>query len=85
MGGIASGVPSEMLGDSYRTGFGTKYANLDSALMKIAVDYNSLNAAMNGDTYRNGSCYALKMGINKQHILDRIYEASNWVTFINRK
>ena len=27
MGGIASGVPSEMLGDSYRTGFGTKYAN----------------------------------------------------------
>ena len=85
MGGIASGVPSEMLGDSYRTGFGTKYANLDSALMKIAVDYNSLNAAMNGDTYRNGSCYALKMGINKQHILDRIYEASNWVTFINPK
>ncbi len=85
MGGIASGVPSEMLGDSYRTGFGTKYANLDSALMKIAADYNSLNAAMNGDTYRNGSCYALKMGIGKQNILDRIYEASNWVTFINPK
>lgn len=60
MGGITSGVPSEMLGDSYRTGFGTKYANIDSSLMKIAVDYNSLNAAMNGDTYRNGSCYALK-------------------------
>lgn len=85
MGGIASGVPSEMLGDSYRTGFGTKYANLDSALMKIAADYNSLNAAMNGDTYRNGSCYALKMGIGKQNILERIYEASNWVTFINPK
>lgn len=85
MGGIASGVPSEMLGDSYRTGFGTKYANLDSPLMKIAVGYNSLNAAMNGDTYRHGSCYALKMGISKQNILDRIYEASNWVTFINPK
>ncbi len=85
MNGIASGVPSEMLGDSYRTGFGTKYANLNSSLMKIAVDYNSLNAAMNGDTYRNGSCYAIKMGISKQNILDRIYEASNWVTFINPK
>lgn len=85
MGGIASGVPSEMLGDSYRTGFGTKYANLDSSLMKVAIDYNSLNAAMNGDTYRSGSCYALKMGISKQNILDRIYESSNWVTFINPK
>lgn len=85
MGGIASGVPSEMLGDSYRTGFGTKYANLDSNLMRIAIDYNSLNAAMNGDTYRNGSCYALKMGVSKQNILDRIYDASNWVTFINPK
>lgn len=71
MGGIVSGVPSEMLGDSYRTGFGIKYANLDSSLMKIAIDYNSLNAAMNGDTYRNGSCYALKMGISKQNILDK--------------
>lgn len=85
MGGIASGVPSAMLGDSYRTGFGTKYANLDSSLMKVAIAYNSLNAAMNGDTYRSGSCYALKMGISKQNILDRIYEASNWVTFINPK
>lgn len=85
MGGIVSGVPSEMLGDSYRTGFGIKYANLDSSLMKIAIDYNSLNAAMKGDTYRNGSCYALKMGISKQNILDKIYEASNWVTFINPK
>lgn len=85
MGGISAGVPSEMLGDSYRTGFGVKYANLGSKLMTIAVDYNSLNASMNGDTYRNGSCYALKMGISKQNILDRIYEASNWVTFINPK
>ena len=57
MEGIASGVPSEMLGDSYRTGFGTKYANLNSSLMQISVNYNSLNAAMNGDTYRKGSCY----------------------------
>lgn len=85
MEGIASGVPSEMLGDSYRTGFGTKYANLNSSLMQISVNYNSLNAAMNGDTYRKGSCYTLKMGISKQNILERIYEASNWVTFINPK
>lgn len=40
---------------------------------------------MNGNTYRRESCYALKMGIKKQHRLDKIYDASNWVTFINPK
>lgn len=85
MSGVTSGVPSEMLGDSYRTGFGTKFAEKDSDLMKTAIQFNALNAAMNGDTYRSGSCYALKLGLNKQKILDRIYDASNWVTFINPK
>ncbi len=85
MSGIASGVPSAMLGDSYRTGFGTKFINLNSTLLNVAAKYNALNAAMNGDTYRSGSCYALKMGVNKQKILERIYDASNWVTFINPK
>ncbi|MBD5476839.1 MAG: DNA phosphorothioation-dependent restriction protein DptH [Lachnospiraceae bacterium] len=85
MNGIASGVPSVMLGDSYRTGFGTKFANLNTTLLNVAAKYNAINAAMNGDAYRGGSCYALKMGVNKQKILDRIYDASNWVTFINPK
>lgn len=85
MNGIASGVASEVLGDSYRTGFGTKFANLNSDLLSLAVKYNAINASMNGDTYRSGSCYAMKMGLNKQKILDRIYDASNWVTFINPK
>lgn len=85
MSGISSGVPSEMLGDSYRTGFGTRYTNMDSNLMVLASQYNALNAAMNGDSFRAGSCYALKMGVGKQKILDKIYDASNWVTFINPK
>lgn len=83
MNGITSGVPSERLGNSYRTGFGTKYANTESDLMNIAMKYNSLNAAMNGDTYRKGSCYALKTGFGKEQTLEKIYDASNWVTFIN--
>ncbi len=85
MSGVSSGVPSEMLGDSYRTGFGTRYTNMDSNLMILASQYNALNAAMNGDSFRAGSCYALKMGVGKQKILDKIYDASNWVTFINPK
>ena len=85
MNGISSGVPSEMLGDSYRTGFGTKYVNTQGTLIDVAVKYNSINAAMSGEAYRRGACYALRMSISKQKILDRIYDASNWVTFINPK
>lgn len=85
MSGIASGVSSVMLGDSYRTGFGTKYANTNSRLLNIAIKYNALNAAMNGSTYRCGSCYTLKMGLNRQKMLNRVYDASNWVVFIDPK
>ena len=35
LNGLISGVPSVFLGDSYRTGFGTKYANTDTNLMNI--------------------------------------------------
>lgn len=85
MNGIASGIPSEMLGDAYRTGFGTKYANSNSRLQKIAVKYNAINAAMNGEAYRAGAGYAVKMSLNKQKVLDRLYDSSNWVTFIDPK
>ncbi len=83
MNGISSGIPSELLGDSYRTGFGTKYVDTNTMLIDIAAKYNSINAAISGEAYRSGACYALKMSINKQKILDRIYDASNWVTFIS--
>lgn len=83
MNGLSSGVPSAMLGDSYRTGFGTRYIDTDSELLDMAMKMNALNAAMNGDSYRSGSCYALKMSPNKQSMLDKVYDAGNWVTFIN--
>ena len=85
MNGIASGTPSEMLGDSYRTGFGIRYMDTNSMLMQTAIKFNAINAALNGDAYRSDACFALKMGLNKQKILDRVYDASNWVTFINPK
>ena len=85
MNGISSGVPSERLGDSYRTGFGTKFVDKNSELLKVSMRYNSINAAINGDSYRSGSCYALKMSMNEQNVLNKVYDASNWVTFINPK
>lgn len=85
MNGISSGIPSEMLGDSYRTGFGIKFLDTSTLLIRVAMKLNAVNAAMNGEAYRADSCYALKMSAGKQAILDRIYDVSNWVTFINPK
>ena len=85
MDGISVGVPSQRLADTYRTGFGTKYANKSKDVVRIATQYNALNAAINGDAYRSDYCYALRMGVTKQKILERVYDASNWVTFINPK
>ena len=85
MNGISSGISSEMLGDSYRTGFGAKYLSDTTKLLDVAMKYNAVNASMNGEAYHADSCYALKMSAGKQAILDRIYDVSNWVTFINPK
>ena len=85
MDGLSAGVPSQRLADTYRTGFGTKYANKSKDVVRIATQYNALNAAINGDAYRSDYCYALRMGVTKQKILERVYDASNWVTFINPK
>lgn len=85
MNGLSSGVSSALLGDSYRTGFGTKFIDVSSTLLNVVVNYNSLNAAMNGDAYRHGTSETLKMSPSKEQMLDRVYLASNWVTFINPK
>lgn len=85
MGGISSGTPAVLLADAYRTGFGIKYANTDSDLMRIVCKYNSINAAINGDQYRDGVCTALKIPKSSEHYFDKVYDASNWVTFINPK
>lgn len=85
MSGITSGTPAVLLADTYRTGFGTKYANANSELMQIAIKLNSINAAINGNQYRDKTCSALTIPKTNQNALDKIYEASNWVTFINPK
>lgn len=83
-GGI-SGVPSVFLGDSYRTGFGTKYANKNSDLMNIAIKLNALNAASSGEPFDSDQCKAISVPNKSKLILDNIYNASHWVTFINPK
>lgn len=82
---LISGVPSVFLGDSYRTGFGTKYANTESKLMTIAKRLNSINAALDGEPFNSKLCKALSVQDRSKNTLDKIYDSSHWVTFIDPK
>lgn len=83
--GLISGLPSVFLGDSYRTGFGTKYTNTNQDLMKVAMNLNAINAAKGGEPYNSKQCKAISIPNESKLTLDRIYDASHWVTFINPK
>lgn len=83
--GLISGLPSVFLGDSYRTGFGTKYTNTNQDLMKVAMNLNAINAAKGGEPYNSKQCKAISIPNESKITLDRIYDASHWVTFINPK
>lgn len=85
LNGLISGVPSTFLGDSYRTGFGTKYANNDSTIMNIATRLNALNSAASGEPFGGNQCKAIAVSNNAKSGLESVYDASHWVTFINPK
>lgn len=83
--GMISGVPSVFLGDSYRTGFGTKYANTTANLMNVSVKLNALNTAFSGEPFNSNQCKAISVPNKSKLALDNVYNASHWVTFINPK
>ncbi|MDO4925608.1 MAG: DNA phosphorothioation-dependent restriction protein DptH [Turicibacter sp.] len=83
--GTISGVPSVFLGESYRTGFGIKYTNTQSQLMNVAIKLNALNAAFSGEPFNSYQCKALSIPNKSKIVLDDIYNASHWVTFIDPK
>ena len=85
LNGLISGVPSVFLGDSYRTGFGTKYANTETDLMNVASKLNAVNSASNGEPYSSNKCKAISVPNNSKTTLEDIYNASHWITFIDPK
>lgn len=85
LNGLISGVPSVFLGDSYRTGFGTKYANTETYLMNVASKLNAVNSASNGEPYSSNKCKAISVPNNSKTTLEDIYNASHWITFIDPK
>ena len=53
--------------------------------MELATRMNAVNAGINGDQYSKDKCLTIAVSNKKQASLEKIYNASNWVTFINPK
>lgn len=85
LNGMISGVPSVFLGDSYRTGFGTKHTNTDNKVMNIATRLNAVNACSAGEPFNSNQCKSISVPNNSKITLDKIYAASHWITFIDPK
>lgn len=87
LNGITSGVPSRFINDSYRTGFGTKYDNSEkSTLLNIASKLNALYRTVQFETtFTMLECRTTAVSNEDKENLDKIYNSSNWVTFIDPK
>ena len=86
--GIISGVPSKFINDTYRTGFGNKYMDNseDNLLLRVSKGLNSLYRAVENDvSYTNLECRTTVISKLDNEKLDKIYNSSNWVTFIEPK
>ncbi|HEX9061090.1 MAG TPA: DNA phosphorothioation-dependent restriction protein DptH [Clostridia bacterium] len=86
MKGLMSGIPSVYSNNFYRTGFGTKFLNEDNLLINVAKKINAI-ARTAGGLYPFNSNESINTAISDEsrRILDKIYDSSNWVTFIDPK
>ncbi|MBB5172442.1 DNA phosphorothioation-dependent restriction protein DptH [Texcoconibacillus texcoconensis] len=85
LNGLFSSINSTFVGDSYRTGFGTKYTN-DNSLVYFMKLYNSLALASGRqNTFEFGKTIVTAFSTKDMGQLKKIYEASHWVTFIEPK
>ena len=85
MGGLISGTPSVLNSGWYKTGFGTKYAT-DNRLIKMAKRYNALSrVAFSGSSYEPESAIFTEVSNSGEGQLNKIYDSSNWVVFIDPK
>lgn len=84
LGGLLSSVPSKEISQSYRTGYGTKFMDNSSILLKISTKMNALvRSVENQSPFDESLCRTTAIDTYKEEQLNRIYESSNWVTFIN--
>lgn len=88
LNGIISGVPSKFINDSYKTGFGNKYMDNseENFLLRVSSSLNSLYRSVQNDvSYTKLECRTTIISEKDNEELDKIYNSSNWVTFIEPK
>ena len=87
LGGLISSVTSVFVGDSYRTGFGTKYLpEQKSDLLNLASALNALaKASKNQNPYSHKDTIVTAFSDKDLQQLNKIYKSSHWVTFIEPK
>ena len=84
--GLISGVPSVHYGDSYRTGYGMKYIDEEHRLIKLTRFLNSVSRVSNSSNpYYRDQCITTELDKRDEENLEKVYNASNWVTFIEPK
>lgn len=88
LNGIVSGVPSKFINEEYRTGFGNRYMDEseENLLLRVANGLNSLyRSVQSGVSYTKYECMSTAISDQDNEKLDKIYNSSNWVTFIEPK
>ncbi|MDK2562217.1 DNA phosphorothioation-dependent restriction protein DptH [Romboutsia sedimentorum] len=87
LNGLLSGVPSMYLKDTYRTGFGSKFANKNqNDLVGVTMKFNSLTKSIGTeDPYSDSLSVTTSIGEKNKLFLNKVYDTSQWVTFIDPK
>ncbi|MED4462717.1 DNA phosphorothioation-dependent restriction protein DptH [Metabacillus fastidiosus] len=87
LNGLFSSSMSSYIGNSYRTGFGTKYLCEErNELLRLAALYNSLMLASGRQNpYDSEKTIVTAFSNEGKEVLNKIYDASHWVTFIEPK
>lgn len=86
LGGLFSSLTSTFLGDSYKTGFGTKYITDTTDLIKFSKLYNSLvQASGRQNPFEFGKTIVTAFSSKGYSKLNKIYDSSYWVTFVEPK
>jgi DNA phosphorothioation-dependent restriction protein DptH len=85
--GLFSSSMSSFIGNSYRTGFGTKYLDVShNDLLRLTKLYNSLALASGRQNpYDPEKVIVTAFSNEGKDFLENIYNASHWVTFIEPK
>lgn len=83
--GVLSGLTSTFMGDSYRTSFGSK--NIRTG--EVEKLYRNMNVlalySRRSDPFSRNACISTEVKNESNLILNKIYESSYWVTFIDPK